>query len=82
MKNPIYKLFEIIPEDGSKILVTKELCIQILAWMRASDPKFHDLSSVDKLLWYLHKEEAITLSYAEAGNERINFISRKVTNGN
>ena len=78
MKNPLLPLFNALPEDGSKIIITKEFCIQILAWMRASDPKFAQLDAVDKLLWYLHQQNAITLSYAEVGTDRINFIQRKL----
>lgn len=79
MKNPIYQLFNVLPEDGSKIVVTKELCIKILAWMRAADPKFRELADVDKLLWYLHGENAVILSYVEVGKERVNFIQRSIS---
>ena len=78
MKNPLLPLFNSLPEDGSKVIVTKEFCVQILAWMRASDPKFTQLDAVDKLLWYLHQQNAITLSYTEVGKDRINFIQRKL----
>lgn len=78
MKNPIKNIIDSLPEDGSPVIVTKELCIQILAWMRAADPKFSSLEHVDKLLWFLHKENVIGLSYSEVGAERINFISRKI----
>ena len=81
MKNPLINLFNALPEDGSKIIVTKELCVQILAWMRTSDPKHTQLADVDKLLWYLHQQNAVTLSYTEVGKDRINFIQRKL-NGN
>jgi hypothetical protein len=81
MKNPLIHLFNALPEDGSKIIVTKEFCVQILAWMRAADPKYTQLDAVDKLLWYLHQQNAIILSYAEVGTDRINFIQRKL-NGN
>jgi hypothetical protein len=78
MKNPLVPLFQSLPEDGSKVLITKEFCVQILAWMRASDPKFGELEAVDKLLWYLHQQNAVTLSYTEVGTDRVNFIQRKI----
>ena len=78
MKNPLAHLFDLLPEDGSKILITKEFCVQLLAWMRAADPKFSQLEDVDKLLWYLHQQNAITLSYSEVGKDRVNFIQRKL----
>lgn len=81
MKNPLVPLFNLLPEDGSKVIVSKELCVQILAWMRAADPKFAQLEDVDKLLWHLHQKNAVTLSYAEVGKDRINFIQRNL-NGN
>lgn len=78
MKNPLVPLFNALPEDGSKILITKDFCVQILAWMRASDPKFSQLDDVDKLLWYLRQQNAITLSYTQVGEDRVNFIQRKL----
>lgn len=78
MKNPLVNLFNELPEDGSKILITKEFCIKLLAWMRASDPKYRQLEDVDKLLWYLHQQNAITLSYTQVGEDRVNFIQRKL----
>lgn len=81
MKNPLVNLFNALPEDGSKVIVTKEFCVQILAWMRGADPKFAQLDAVDKLLWYLHQQNAVTLSYTEVGKDRINFIQRNL-NGN
>ena len=78
MKNPLINLFNALPEDGSKVIVTKEFCVQILAWLRAADAKHTELTSVDKLLWYLHQQNAVTLSYTEVGKDRINFIQRKL----
>ena len=78
MKNPLVPLFNALPEDGSKVIITKEFCVQILAWMRAADAKHTELADVDKLLWYLHQQNAITLSYSEVGKDRVNFIQRKI----
>ena len=78
MSNPIVKLWKLLPEDGSKIIITKELTIQLLAWMRAADPTMIELRYVDELLNFLHKENVITLSYTEVGQDRINFIQRKL----
>lgn len=81
MKNPIVSILNALPENGSKVIVSKDFCIQVLAWMRAADPKYNDLIHVDKLLWYLHEQGVVNLSYVEVDSNRINFIQRNL-NGN
>ena len=80
MKNPIKLLLDSLPQDNSSVIITKDFCKQMLAWMHAADPKFSSMEHVDKLLWFLHQESMIVLSYTEASGERINYI-RKNVNG-
>lgn len=81
MRNPIDNLYDALPKDGTAVIVTKDFCKQVLAWMRAADPKFSSMEHVDKLLWYLHGEKLVVLSYTETSDGRINFIRRNI-NGN
>lgn len=78
MKNPLHNIFAMLPDDGSKIIVTKDFTKQVLAYMSAADPKFKEMGQADSMLKYLHQQNAIELSYAEAEGERINFIRKKI----
>ena len=78
MKNPLIPILQLLPDDGSKIIITKEFSKQVLAFLNAAEPKYREMAHADKLLHYLHQHNVIELSYAEVGEDRINFIRKKI----
>ena len=77
MKNPILQILHILPDDKSKIIITKEFSRQVLAFMMAADPKFKEMGQADAFLVYLHENDLVEISYTEISGGRVNFIRKK-----
>ena len=79
MKNPIIPILRLLPDDGSKVIVTKELTRQILALMSAADPKFKNMEQAEEFLSYLHDNHVVEITSTD--DKQTHFI-RKTLNGN
>jgi hypothetical protein len=77
-KNPIHLLLDILPADGSDMLITKAFTNKVGDLLKGGGVEDVGPKVIDDFLWYLHQNEIIALSYQDFGADRINFIKRKV----